>query len=196
MRLQDLICRVLRLPRRCNGQSHVYQDAKRFLERLRLSYLNTLSGATSFTRHAVDAVRLSYRLRLVGPVTLPLRTPVLEDPVFARPRRAGDEEPLEDEDGADVHADAVRYARLEVDRNCGPVDSERGGVRLVVSIEPRDSLRSHLVIVMVSRYWKLIQLLQKIRVDRPRLVIYFSGQTGSPKWRVPDPDINMSSQTP
>src|SRR6266571_8516973 len=69
--------------------------------------LDDLRRAGGLARHAVDAVRLPNHVGLVTSILIPLLAAFLNDFVVPRALLAGGEKPLEDVDGADVHADAV-----------------------------------------------------------------------------------------
>src|SRR5437899_9960473 len=162
----------------------------RVLQYLRLSYLNALGGTRGFTRHAEDAIRLPHRVRLVAPVRIPVRTSLLHDLVLSRSRLPRVEQPLEDEDGADVHADAIGRAGLVVHRHLCTVDPVRGGVRLAVPVQSLHPPRTNLVAHVLSRYRTLGLLLQKVRVDWSCLVADFSRQEVD-KFAENRPHINL-----
>src|SRR5437899_2340510 len=77
--------------------------------------LDDLRRAGGLARHAVDAVRLPDHVGLVASILVPLLAAFLNDLVVSRAFLARGEKPLEDVDGADVHADAVGDAAVEVD---------------------------------------------------------------------------------
>src|SRR5713226_10258125 len=103
--------------------------------------LDDLRRARRLARHAVDAVRLPDHVGLVTSILIPLLAAFLNDFVIARAFLAGGEKPFEDIDRADIHADAVGDAAIEVDGHVETVDSEFRGIWVPVGIEPLDALR-------------------------------------------------------
>src|SRR5438093_5669736 len=136
--------------------------------------LDRLRRARGLARHAVDAVALPDRFGLVRPPLVPLGAALLDDVVRPRALVARIQLPLEDVDGAHIHADAVRDARLEVGRDMAAVDSELRRVRLPVQIGSHDALREDLVPVVLPRQGVLVRLLEEVGVDWLRFVVDFA----------------------
>src|SRR5438552_18519974 len=76
--------------------------------------LDDLRRAGGFARHAADAVRLPDHVGLITSILIPLLAAVLDDLVVPRALLSGGEKPLEDPHRADVNADAVGDAHIEV----------------------------------------------------------------------------------
>jgi hypothetical protein len=144
-------------------------------DRLGLCYLDSLRRTAGFTRHAEYAVLLSYRLRLVAAVLLVFRARGVQDLVLSCSCLSRIQEPFEDEDRADIHADTVCGAILPVHGYARPVDSVRVRVRIPIGVHPLYACGSNLVAVVLASDRILIWLLKEVRIDRTSLVTYVSG---------------------
>src|SRR3989442_1853407 len=128
--------------------------------------LDDLRRAGGLARHAVGAVRLPDHVGLVASILVPLLAAFLDDLVVPRAFLAGGEKPLENVDGADIHADAVRDTAVEVDGHVEAVDPEFRWIRGPVGIGPRDAIGKDLVVEVGPRLGVFVRLVHEVRVDR------------------------------
>src|SRR2546425_7060503 len=133
-----------------------------------------LRRAGGLARHAVDAVRLPDHVGLVASILVPLLAAFLNDLVVPRAFLARGEKPLEDVDGADVHADAVGDAAVEVDGHVEAVDPEFRWIRVPVGIGPRDALGKDLVVEVGPCFGVFVRLVHEVGIDRFRGEIHFT----------------------
>src|SRR3989475_1029214 len=136
--------------------------------------LDDLRRAGGLARHAVDAVRLSDHVGLVASILVPLFATLLDDLVVPRAFLAGSQKPLEHVDRADVHADAVRDAAIEVDGDVETVDPEFRRIRSPVGIESLDAIGEDLVVEVGPGLGVFVRLVHEVGVDRFRGKVHFT----------------------
>src|SRR5881397_1304023 len=129
-------------------------------------------AATSGTN--VDAVRLSNHIGLVASIFVPLVAALLDDLVVPRALLAGSQKPLERVDWADVHADPVGDAAIEVDGDVETMDSEFRRIRVPVGIESLDAVGEDLVVEVGPGLGVFVRLVHEVGVDRFRGKIHFT----------------------